>query len=384
MNNNYEHYTMRLTTLGPVFIGDGKELLKKEYILKDNIVMIPDMQKLYQAVCAKRAEKEFARFLTGQEDRDLGFWLRNTGIGIQPSFIKYQFEVDKNMQKDKKSRLKNILTFVKDPYGNPYVPGSSIKGMIRTALLAYLIQLEHNKKSDFIQNKVSQTEQAAIEDAPNQKKISAKRFLKGEATGLENSFFHTLKKTNEKGEKIDWKNAVNSLMQGLIVGDSDALMPTDLILAQKWDINKDGRETVLPIYRESLKPNVAISFSLSLDRRVFPFSLDTILKALKQFNDVSNQHFYKKFGRENRDVNTVYLGGGTGFLSKTVVYPLFQDRGVEMAHQVFKKTLNDNVYRTHKHYKDLSLKLSPHVCKCTKYKGQLYNMGICRIEKIMG
>lgn len=377
MNNQYEHYTMRLTTLAPVFIGDGKELLKKEYILKDNIVMIPDMRKLYQVVCNKRAEKEFARFITGG-DKDLSFWLRNTGIGIQPSFIKYQFEVDKAMQRDKK----NILTFIKDPYGNPYVPGSSIKGMIRTALLAFLVQQEQRKGSDFIQSKVSQIEQAAFYEDPNQSKVSSKKYLRNEVTGLENSFFHTLRKVDEKGNKIDLKNAVNSILQGLIISDSKSLQPNDLILAQKWDVTKDGRETALPIYRESLKPNVAIDFSLSLNRRIFPFSLKVILAALKQFNIESNRHFYQKFGRENKDVNTVYLGGGVGFLSKTVIFPVFQNKGVDMAHMVFKRTLHSKVYQKHNHHKDLILRLSPHVCKCTKYKGQLYNMGICRIEEV--
>ena len=29
-----------------------------------------------------------------------------------------------------------IMNFMRDPYGNPYIPGSSIKGMLRTILLA--------------------------------------------------------------------------------------------------------------------------------------------------------------------------------------------------------------------------------------------------------
>ena len=40
---------------------------------------------------------------------------------------------------------KEIDTFVKDAYGMPYVPGSSIKGMIRTALISWEIQRNPEK-----------------------------------------------------------------------------------------------------------------------------------------------------------------------------------------------------------------------------------------------
>lgn len=41
---------------------------------------------------------------------------------------------------DRTSRPKEIDAFVKDAYGLPYVPGSSVKGMFRTALLVWEIQ----------------------------------------------------------------------------------------------------------------------------------------------------------------------------------------------------------------------------------------------------
>lgn len=38
------------------------------------------------------------------------------------------------------ARPKEIDAFIKDAYGMPYIPGSSIKGMIRTALIAWEIR----------------------------------------------------------------------------------------------------------------------------------------------------------------------------------------------------------------------------------------------------
>ena len=52
---------------------------------------------------------------------------------------------------------------------------------------------------------------------------------------------------------------------------------------------------------------------------------------------------------------------------------------VEVIDGIYQSTLGKN-YQTHKHARDKGLKLAPHVCKCTKYQGQLYDMGMGRIE----
>ena len=43
------------------------------------------------------------------------------------------------------ARPKEINTFIKDAYGMPYVPGSSIKGMFRTALIVWEIHKNPRK-----------------------------------------------------------------------------------------------------------------------------------------------------------------------------------------------------------------------------------------------
>ena len=58
---------------------------------------------------------------------------------------------------------------------------------------------------------------------------------------------------------------------------------------------------------------------------------------------------------------------------------MFGKDAVTIADQVFRNTLGKN-YSIHKHDKDKALRLSPHVCKCTRYGGELYDMGMGRIE----
>ena len=67
------------------------------------------------------------------------------------------------------------------------------------------------------------------------------------------------------------------------------------------------------------------------------------------------------------------------FLSKTVIYPLFGSRAVKVVDNIYRNTLGPS-YGKHKHTKDLGLKIAPHVCKCTRYREKLYDMGMGRIE----
>ena len=67
-------------------------------------------------------------------------------------------------------------------------------------------------------------------------------------------------------------------------------------------------------------------------------------------------------------------------LSKTVIYSLFDREAVQVAQGIFKGTLSEKIFRQHKHDKDRSLGVSPHVCKCTRYNNQLYDMGKCQLR----
>ena len=100
---------------------------------------------------------------------------------------------------------------------------------------------------------------------------------------------------------------------------------------------------------------------------------------MNSFQEDCYQYFYSRFRRGTKEKNVVWLGGGCGFLSKTVIYPMFGKDAVKVVDNIYRNTLGSS-YVKHKHTRDLSLKLSPHVCKCTRYQGKLYDMGMGRIE----
>ena len=53
---------------------------------------------------------------------------------------------------------------------------------------------------------------------------------------------------------------------------------------------------------------------------------------------------------------------------------------MKVVNNIYKNTLPDKIYKQHKHEKYVGLNLAPHMCKCTRYKGELYDMGMGQIE----
>jgi CRISPR-associated protein Csm5 len=257
-----------------------------------------------------------------------------------------------------------IMSFMKDAYGMPYVPGSSLKGMIRTALLSY--EITHHPEK-FAGAKMQLQRKASVYEKRN-------RYLSRETNELETKAFHTLEKDMERVS-----NAVNCNLSGLIVSDSRPISTEQLTLSQKIDYTLTGQQKALPIMRETLIPGTEIFFNITIDRERCPYTVETIMKALDEFQQISYQYFYSRFKRGTKEPGTVWLGGGCGYLSKTIIYPLFEKDAVKVTDQIYQNTLGKQ-YGQHKHNKDISVKIAPHVCKCTRYHGKLYDMGMGRIE----
>ena len=374
MSEYLKCYQVKLHTLSPVHIGSGVKIGKKEYIYMpwNHQVLIPDITKMYLDVQRKGFGREFEDYLmdSRRNGMSLSLWLKNHSFRGEDYERWKRYEMDAGEAfvevGNKKPRDKEIDAFIKDAYGMPYVPGSSIKGMLRTALIAWEIHKHPDKYRET---------QAMIRKMANVKSNRTK-YLAKEMANLEQQILYTLKRDEEKAG-----NAVNDNLSGLHVGDSDPISLKQLTLSQKIDYTLDHKEKPLPLLRETLIPGTEICFDITIDtskQSGCNYDMPDIIEALNYFQKISYDYFYSRFNRGTKEENVVWLGGGCGFLSKTVMYPLFGDNAVRIVDAIFKMTVYD--YIKHKHAKDISLNVAPHVCKCTKYQGELYDMGMARIE----
>ena len=373
MKDFLQHYNMKISVLSPVYIGSGETIGKKEYIYlpRTHRVIIPDMEKMYAGLRKTHSEKEYVDYMLKDGRYGLEVWLKQNGYKEKDfqAWARYELDAGDRIAEDTRGRNQKpmeIMSFIKDAYGLPYVPGSSLKGMIRTALLAY--EIRHNRGN------FSDIKDQIQKNAPVCKSKNRTAHLSGETKKLETRAFHTLTKD---GKNIS--NAVNCNLSGLIVSDSRPVDLKQLTLSQKIDYTLDGKEKPLPLMRETLIPGTEIYFEISIDRDLCPYNIETILQALDEFQENCYRYFYSRFKRGKNEAGIVWLGGGCGYLSKTVIYPLFGKDAVKVVDQIYRNTLGPN-YNIHKHNRDVSLNLAPHVCKCTRYKGELYDMGMGRIE----
>ena len=151
----YRQYQITLETVGPVFIGSGNKLSKKSYIFSDkNHIEMVDLEKMYQFLKNKGLESKYEQYLMSRDTMKLGDWLKRNRIDIPDirKCIKYEIECGDVIGVE--SRDMEIQEHIKDPYGMPYIPGSSIKGMLRTILLIYDI-LENSQKYQKAKNNLS-------------------------------------------------------------------------------------------------------------------------------------------------------------------------------------------------------------------------------------
>ena len=130
--------------------------------------------------------------------------------------------------------------------------------------------------------------------------------------------------------------------------------------------------------RECIKPNVEFEFQLSIDETETDIGVDYIISAINEFLNDYNQMFLRFFKSEILyHGNILYLGGGVGFSSKTVLNQLLESRNnrVDLVARAIDSTL-----LTKRHCKDKNLGVSPSVAKITKIGGEDYQMGPCKIE----
>jgi CRISPR-associated RAMP protein, csm5 family len=186
------------------------------------------------------------------------------------------------------------------------------------------------------------------------------------------------------------RNAVCSILRGLLVRDSQPLSLRDLDLAQKVDLfseNSRRRDSSISRYnneetnsismfREVLRPGTEIYFDLILDSKVFPYSLDTILAALDYFNEQCYYYHYKHFQRPTLEKGIVWLGGGAGYCTKTVSYPLLQEEGLDFVSAILAKN-----FRNH-HDRDKELGVSPRTTPIFPQPNHTYDQGMGKIELV--
>ena len=385
-SKQFETAKMCLKVVTPINIADGIVLGAKDYLYdsRRQKVFFLNLHQWHMFIYKHMLLEKYESYLANFRDKQsLLEWLRMQGYDIDDvrTVITSEALATVNlMDSERKKTLNDINRHIQQPDGSLYVPGSSIKGVFRTAILYSLLQKRQDIKVKYwrqIQEKISSNYFKPYRDF--NKLIS----------DLENELLHTLRLLDGN---IRSNNAVCSAMRGLQVSDTYASRNMQTAILQKVDggFDKFGKASPkkLPIFRECMLPKAELFFDVKVEKAVMNTiginSVDDLLKATHSFFAAVTDLLQQAFGKEYQEAfqgvaaGNMFLGGNTGFLSKTLLAMLAPDK--DTAKNTI-KVLLDKSFKNHKHLLRDKV-IAPRTLKCTNYNGKLMLMGVAEVRKV--
>lgn len=272
------NFELKLYTLAPVHIGSGVEANAKEYIYEHNKYYFPDMGKLYLYLMNNHSEllDEYETFLldsgnkTNRRNARLTDFLTQFGITNRDFG---GFYINRNEMDDgSPDRLNSIQLFNRNGLGERYIPGSSLKGALRTIIENVIFKEKYDHQTPMMGQEY-------------------------------NDLFHNIR-----------------------VYDSEPLEDKDFILAGKYDYGKYPKKIGV-LQRESLRPECVIKFKIETRGQEATDVIEHLIEHSKDYYQLYKDfflldgNFEAKYIQKNLSdqLGILYLGAGAGIWTKTVM-----------------------------------------------------------------
>jgi CRISPR/Cas system CSM-associated protein Csm5 (group 7 of RAMP superfamily) len=239
--------------------------VKNDYFLNDGYVAVLDAPRFVGQLSPDELDK-YLEFLRDSSSRRgfQDFLDENPQLKrVAQKSVLYSTDTRLAQNRSGMYQYLDVFCFVKDAYNCPYVPGSSVKGMLRTTLLTALI----------LGNRQAYAGLYKQEAARGSGRGHADRDIERAAFWREHP-------------DSDDRSVVNDVMRYVSVSDSQPLSTADLVFVKKYDKfskRDSGRHKKamgkisdaayyegndLNIYRECLKPGARIEVALDVDERI--------------------------------------------------------------------------------------------------------------------
>ncbi len=313
---------LQLTTVSPVHIGNGEKLEVSDYVLENGsyyrlnidkvFMIIEDYNQLHKVI---QIIEEKSRRLSQENDNK-----RQSDLRQELNLFRLCRQVSPQLQQALNKQLANISDYVftdkllnnqtnnenknnrlvsvqlKTGDRQAYIPGSSLKGAIRTALVASVIpSLNDHEKKAIIKyiNAELKRYKSADEDA---RKKMKKRLLSILDDELISATLYCGKKNDDRNDRaiqLDFNDAKFDLLKLLHVTDTNTTLVSDtlaLISPAQYSAKNGRQELRHPC--EAIDSNKNFCFNLCLD---MDFLLE-VKKRIKIYNGNFDQHNEKWIG----------------------------------------------------------------------------------------
>ena len=351
--NVAKKYNVKLIPLTDIYIGSGKDIEAYEYTVKDKYMYRIDMSEVFDKM--NDSEKEnFYKILQENNFFNIRSWIYNNykeewgyiyKEKVSSDFEKYYKE--KLDDKSQENSQLSISEFI--GYNNKkYIPGSSIKGALRTAFIY----------SDFLENEKKYEIKSSYE-IKNGKRVYNRKEIDKEAKIMESEVL-LAEKEDRYGNKIDKKGEKLGLEPKKDPFKTVKIFDTEEIELEKFSVNvlqiKEGNlfcEVLNGTYNEikktkkvnfekginfnivlteySLKDNSMMDYKKNLGIKKLLDSLDDKMENILNFeiekerekDSYNLRNFYEFLKKifnsfKNKNISLVRIGKYTGFNDKTI------------------------------------------------------------------
>ncbi|HHV97557.1 MAG TPA: type III-A CRISPR-associated RAMP protein Csm5, partial [Clostridiaceae bacterium] len=250
---------VKLTILSPVYIGDEKrELSQVEFLEQNSFIHIFSEDKLIRVLKEKGMIRDFLNYLEQQSYPSLREYWWHIPPGERNSILK---EVTIRKIKTSVSRVRNLQLHISDPVTSlPYIPGSSIKGSLRSALLYYFVSENTNPFIEVFEKLIKER------NLKNRKQIG---------TQIDGYYFQS---NNIKGKNRVKKGGNTDLMRLVKVSDAFVRQEhrsnqiSEVVRVKIISLNNNGgyhfsknRNSDIEIFVEVIKPGTELIFEIDID-----------------------------------------------------------------------------------------------------------------------
>ena len=253
INVSQKSHILTLRGLSPLHIGSGEKYSQLDYIYHENYIFILDFDKLISEI-----PLEIIDDLTNDinENFENNIWKGDTKEFLSRYKIDWEKSVEKKYDLIGRIGKNEINQFIKT--GNQiYIPGSSIKGAVRTAILFKILKEHPEKKQDVIRNVI---------DHFNDKEIM----------------------------KLIQKDGTTDLLRALIISDSHIDKTSPIKITGSTVYHLRNKESTIPIYYEILDENFYSSGTIKINYKLtdskalisdnFDLTQDNIINAINAFS----------------------------------------------------------------------------------------------------
>ena len=266
------------------------EYLKKEYVflpsrmagISQDQVMLLDETKFFQLLLERGLADKYERFMLGPQTDLYRFLTAECCLSLNDIRAVSRYHICAADALDADHSLKEIHAFVRGADGRVYIPGSSVKGALRTAILTDMI----------------------LSDTAPQPALGDTR--KGFPEG---NYLYTLAlKRDRDGRAVN--DAVNSILRGISISDSLPVADSCMMLAGKTDALVNGETHQINLCRECICPGTVLHFKLTLDQSVLhqKITAESLKKSIRTFDAYYETMLLRHFTAPRNAAAVSYTG----------------------------------------------------------------------------